>query len=276
MILTKPVDTEVISDMVMTEIHDDSEPSEMIMTKPVETEYESDMAMVKPNEANEIVSAPMVKPVHTEYNSDMPMVKPNKANEIVNAPMVKPIPSEALAHAPMIKPNDSKPISHAPMVSNNSDITPVTKMEMTKPNESEAPTYMDMVTNDIEAEQKAPMKMVNITDAPKLIQKIEALTSINVDELKTIGTEDMLSLADIIESTYTELKSRMDNIKMQSNKPNIPKHHHMKMTAIKQPERNTYLSNKFLKVDAAAMNRALQAKKNAIADRSDGNSGNAI
>ena len=49
---------------------------------------------------------------------------------------------------------------------------------------------------------------VNITDDKKLTEKLKALTSIDVNELDNISTEDMLSLADIIESTYDELRSR--------------------------------------------------------------------
>lgn len=42
----------------------------------------------------------------------------------------------------------------------------------------------------------------------KTYRKLKALTSIDVNELDNISTEDMLSLADIIESTYDELRSR--------------------------------------------------------------------
>ena len=64
----------------------------------------------------------------------------------------------------------------------------------------------DNITDNID--YKPEMKLVNISDDKKLTEKLKALTSIDVNELDNISTEDMLSLADIIESTYDELRSR--------------------------------------------------------------------
>ena len=67
-------------------------------------------------------------------------------------------------------------------------------------------TLFDNITDN--NDYKPEMKLVNISDDKKLTEKLKALTSIDVNELDNINTEDILSLADIIESTYDELRSR--------------------------------------------------------------------
>ena len=52
-------------------------------------------------------------------------------------------------------------------------------------------------------------------------------------------------------------------MKLTENKPEIPKHVHMKMTRIPQPERRQFIVDKLHKVDQEAIDRAWEAKKNA-------------
>ena len=118
--------------------------------------------------------------------------------------------------------------------------------------------------------------MVELTESPELVQKIQALTRIDVNELKTTNIQELLSLADIIEKTYDEIRDRSKHMKLQDNKPNIPPHVHMKMQSIKQPERNQYLVKKIKAVDQAAIDRAWNAKQNAESDHSEGRRGQAI
>ena len=70
-------------------------------------------------------------------------------------------------------------------------------------------------------------------------------------------------------------------MKLQDNKPNIPKHVHMKMTSIKQPPRRQFIADHLInEVDKVAMDRAFNAKQNANADNDDysttGTRGNAL
>ena len=170
--------------------------------------------------------------------------------------------------------------ANIPFISNTS-VNEKPEMVMNKPvitDDIPSAMLFDNITDN--NDYKPEMKLVNISDDKKLTEKLKALTSIDVNELDNISTEDMLSLADIIESTYDELRSRQKNMKLQDNKPHIPPHKHMKMQSIKQPKRNTYLVDdihKFQDVDKAAMDRAWQAKQNANSDnKSTGNSGYAI
>ena len=53
-------------------------------------------------------------------------------------------------------------------------------------------------------------------------------------------------------------------MKLQDNKPDIPKHVHMKMTRIPQPPRNQFIADKLINpVDDVAIDRAFAAKRNA-------------
>jgi hypothetical protein len=76
------------------------------------------------------------------------------------------------------------------------------------------------------------MLMVNLTEDTSLVHKLEALTKIDVNELKTIGLDKLVSLATLIDTTVEEIKEHARNMKLQDNKPDIPKHVHMKMTRI--------------------------------------------
>jgi hypothetical protein len=52
-------------------------------------------------------------------------------------------------------------------------------------------------------------------------------------------------------------------MKLTDNKPEIPKHVHMKMTSIPQPERRQFIGKELHKIDQAAIDRAFNAKQNA-------------
>ena len=86
----------------------------------------------------------------------------------------------------------------------------------------------------------------------------------DLDEIKNIEIDKLLSLADIIETTVNEIKQHQKHMKLVDNKQKEQKKKKaMKMVRIQQPPRNTFLLNELQKVDQAAIDRAFNAKHNA-------------
>lgn len=291
MTMQKPDLNTSLPDMDMTYLSQDSSLPDMIMQKPIQDTSINDMVMVTPIMNVSINDMVMTEPIiettnvnmtmteviNNSTNVNMSMTKPNNPGDIAKIPMVHPYLNTDKNHIPMISPNinDASSIKSA-MVSPNLN-TEQPDMEMTRPlTEDTSVSTMDMITAILDNNETPKMKMVELTESPELIQKIQALTKIDVNELKSTNIQDLLSLADIIEKTYEEIKERSKHMVLQDNKPNIPPHVHMKMQSIKQPERNQYLLNKINAVDQAALDRAWQAKQNANVEHSNGTKGNAI
>ena len=268
------------SDMKMTNIDQIVENLSMKMAEVISNPSLSDMDMTRLNIDSSI---PNIQMTHTEFvdnNPDMSMTELNVNEYKTKMAMSKPLKNESIIDMQMTQNINNSSTSNIPFVSNTTDNTKP-EMLMNKPvitDDIPSAMLFDNITDN--NDYKPEMRLVDITDDKKLTEKLKALTSIDVNELDNISTEDMLSLADIIESTYDELRSRQKNMKLQDNKPHIPPHKHMKMQSIKQPKRNTYIVDdihKFQDVDKAAMDRAWQAKQNANSDnKSTGNSGYAI
>ena len=268
------------SDMKMTNIDQIVENPSMKMTEVISNPSLSDMDMTRLNIDSSI---PNIQMTHTEFvdnNLGMIMTELNVNEYKAKMVMSKPLKNESIIDMQMTQNINNSSTANIPFVSNKADNTKP-EMLMNKPvitDDIPSAMLFDNITDN--NDYKPEMKLVDITDDKKLTEKLKALTSIDVNELDNISTEDMLSLADIIESTYDELRSRQKNMKLQDNKPHIPPHKHMKMQSIKQPKRNTYIVDdihKFQDVDKAAMDRAWQAKQNANSDnKSTGNSGYAI
>ena len=266
--MTKPVMNTSLSDMIMTKPVMNMSLPDMDMSKPIMNTSLPDMIMTTPVMNTSLSDMVMTKPVMNTEINDMVMTTPDEVKDIPVTPMVSPYLNTDKVHAPMISPNLNTDKVHAPMNKLNQDVeTPV--QEMTRP-------IMDMITTILDSGETPKMKMVELTDSPELVQKIQALTRIDVNELKTTNIQELLSLADIIEKTYDEIRDRSKHMKLQDNKPNIPPHVHMKMQSIKQPERNQYLVKKINAVDQAAIDRAWNAKQNAESDHSEGRRGQAI
>ena len=250
-----------LPEMDMVSLSQNMSLPEMDMSKPIMNTSLSDMVMTKPV-------------MNTEIN-DMVMTAPDEVKDIPVTPMVSPYLNTDKVHAPMVSPNLNTDKVHAPMNKLNQDVEiPVQKM--TRPIIDTSTSTMDMITTILDSGETPKMKMVELTESPELVQKIQALTRIDVNELKTTNIQELLSLADIIEKTYDEIRDRTKHMKLQDNKPNIPPHVHMKMQGIKQPERNQYLVKKIKAVDQAAIDRAWNAKQNAESDHSEGRRGQAI
>ena len=268
------------SDMKMTNIDQITENPSMKMTEVISNPSLSDMDMTRLNTDSSI---PNMQMTHTEFvdnNPDMSMTELNANEYKTKMVMSKLLKNESIIDMQMTQNINNSSTANIPFISNTS-VNEKSEMVMNKPvitDDIPSAMLFDNITDN--NDYKPEMKLVNITDDKKLTEKLKALTSIDVNELDNISTEDMLSLADIIESTYDELRSRQKNMKLQDNKPHIPPHKHMKMQSIKQPKRNTYIVDdihKFQDVDKAAMDRAWQAKQNANSDnKSTGNSGYAI
>ena len=268
------------SDMKMTNIDQIVENTSMKMTEVISNSSLSDMDMTRLNIDSSI---PNIQMTHTEFvdnNPYMSMTELNANEYKTKMEMSKPLKNESIIDMQMTQNINNSSTANIPFVSNTS-VNEKPEMIMNKPvitDDIPSAMLFDNITDN--NDYKPEMKLVNISDDKKLTEKLKALTSIDVNELDNISTEDMLSLADIIESTYDELRSRQKNMKLQDNKPHIPPHKHMKMQSIKQPKRNTYIVDdihKFQDVDKAAMDRAWQAKQNANSDnKSTGNSGYAI
>ena len=268
------------SDMKMTNIDQIVENTSMKMTEVISNSSLSNMDMTILNTDSSI---PNMQMTHTEFvdnNPDLSMTELNVNEYKTKMEMSKPLENESIINMQMTQNVSNSSTANIPFISNTS-VNEKPEMVMNKPvinDDIPSTTLFDNITDN--NDYKPEMKLVNITDDKKLTEKLKALTSIDVNELDNISTEDMLSLADIIESTYDELRSRQKNMKLQDNKPHIPPHKHMKMQSIKQPKRNTYIVDdihKFQDVDKAAMDRAWQAKQNANSDnKSTGNSGYAI
>ena len=275
MIMTKPVMNMSLPNMDMSKPIMNTSLPDMIMTTPVMNTSLSDMIMTKPIMNTSLSDMVMTKPVMNTEINDMVMTTPDEVKDIPVTPMVSPYLNTDKVHAPMISPNLNTDKVHAPMNKLNQDVeTPV--QEMTRPIMDTSTSTMDMITTILDSGETPKMKMVELTDSPELVQKIQALTRIDVNELKTTNIQELLSLADIIEKTYDEIRDRSKHMKLQDNKPNIPPHVHMKMQSIKQPERNQYLVKKINAVDQAAIDRAWNAKQNAESDHSEGRRGQAI
>ena len=268
------------SDMKMANVDQIIENPSMKMTEVISNPSLSDMDMTRLNIDSSI---PNIQMTHTEFvdnNPYMSMTELNANEYKTKMEMSKPLKNESIIDMQMTQNINNSSTANIPFVSNKADNTKP-EMLMDKPvinDDIPSTTLFDNITDN--NDYKPEMKLVDITDDKKLTEKLKALTSIDVNELDNISTEDMLSLADIIESTYDELRSRQKNMKLQDNKPHIPPHKHMKMQSIKQPKRNTYIVDdihKFQDVDKAAIDRAWQAKQNANSDnKSTGNSGYAI
>ena len=268
------------SDMKMTNIDQIVENTSMKMTEVISNSSLSNMDMTRLNTDSSI---PNMQMTHTEFvdnNPGMSMTELNVNEYKTKMTMNKPLNNEHIIDMQMTQNINNSSTANIPFISNTS-VNEKPEMVMNKPvinDDIPSATLFDNITDN--NDYKPEMKLVNISDDKKLTEKLKALTSIDVNELDNISTEDMLSLADIIESTYDELRSRQKNMKLQDNKPHIPPHKHMKMQSIKQPKRNTYIVDdihKFQDVDKAAMDRAWQAKQNANSDnKSTGNSGYAI
>ena len=273
--MSKPVMNTSLPNMDMTKPVINTSLSDMIMTKPIMNTSLPDMNMSKPIMNTSLSDMVMTKPVMNTEINDMVMTAPDEVKDIPVTPMVSPYLNTDKVHAPMISPNLNTDKVHVPMNKLNQDAeTPV--QEMTKPIIDTSTSTMDMITTILDSGETPKMKMVELTESPELVQKIQALTRIDVNELKTTNIQELLSLADIIEKTYDEIRDRSKHMKLQDNKPNIPPHVHMKMQGIKQPERNQYLVKKIKAVDQAAIDRAQNAKHNAESDHSEGRKGNAI
>ena len=268
------------SDMKMTNIDQIVENPSMKMTEVISNSSLSNMDMTRLNTDSSI---PNIQMTHTEFvdnNLGMIMTELNVNEYKTKMAMSKPLKNESIIDMQMTQNINNSSTANIPFISNTS-VNEKSEMVMNKPvitDDIPSAMLFDNITDN--NDYKPEMKLVNISDDKKLTEKLKALTSIDVNELDNISTEDMLSLADIIESTYDELRSRQKNMKLQDNKPHIPPHKHMKMQSIKQPKRNTYIVDdihKFQDVDKAAMDRAWQAKQNANSDnKSTGNSGYAI
>ena len=268
------------SDMKMTNIDQIVENTSMKMTEVISNSSLSNMDMTRLNTDSSI---PNMQMTHTEFvdnNPGMSMTELNVNEYKTKMEMSKLLENESIINMQMTQNINNSSTANIPFISNTS-VNEKPEMVMNKPvinDDIPSTTLFDNITDN--NDYKPEMKLVNISDDKKLTEKLKALTSIDINELDNISTEDMLSLADIIESTYDELRSRQKNMKLQDNKPHIPPHKHMKMQSIKQPKRNTYIVNdihKFQDVDKAAMDRAWQAKQNANSDnKSTGNSGYAI
>lgn len=268
------------SDMKMTNIDQITDIPDIEMTELISNTSISDMDMLSLNMDSSIPTMQMTQTEFVDNNSNMSMTELNINEYKTKMVMGKPLKNESVIDMSMTQTINNSSIVNIPFVSNTS-VNTKTEMIMDRPvitDSIPSTTLFDNITDN--NDYKPEMKLVNITDDKKLTEKLKALTSIDVNELDNISTEDMLSLADIIESTYDELRSRQKNMKLQDNKPHIPPHKHMKMQSIKQPKRNTYIVDdihKFQDVDKAAMDRAWQAKQNANSDnKSTGNSGYAI
>lgn len=148
------------------------------------------------------------------------------------------------------------------MVNNNVDSSKV-DMKMYSPDLNSSIPNMQLTDNLINDTHKPEMKMVELTQDTSLVNKLMALTQIDVNDLKTTDIENLLSLADIIEHTVEEIKERSQQMKLTDNIPEIPKHVHMKMTSIPQPPRRQFIVDKLNSVDQTAIDRALEAKRNA-------------
>ena len=273
--MSKPVMNMSLPDMDMSKPIMNTSLSDMVMTKPVMNTSISDMVMTKPVMNTSLSDMVMTKPVMNTEINDMVMTAPDEVKDIPVTPMVSPYLNTDKVHAPMVSPNLNTDKVHAPMNKLNQDVEiPVQKM--TRPIIDTSTSTMDMITTILDSGETPKMKMVELTESPELVQKIQALTRIDVNELKTTNIQELLSLADIIEKTYDEIRDRTKHMKLQDNKPNIPPHVHMKMQGIKQPERNQYLVKKIKAVDQAAIDRAWNAKQNAESDHSEGRRGQAI
>ena len=268
------------SDMKMTNIDQITDIPDIEMAELISNTSISDMDMLSLNMDSSIPTMQMTQTEFVDNNSNMSMTELNINEYKTKMVMSKPLKNESVIDMSMTQTINNSSIVNIPFVPNTS-VNTKTEMIMDRPiitDSIPSTTLFDNITDN--NDYKPEMKLVNITDDKKLTEKLKALTSIDVNELDNISTEDMLSLADIIESTYDELRSRQKNMKLQDNKPHIPPHKHMKMQSIKQPKRNTYIVDdihKFQDVDKAAMDRAWQAKQNANSDnKSTGNSGYAI
>ena len=268
------------SDMKMTNIDQITDIPDIEMTELISNTSISDMDMLSLNMDSSIPTMQMTQTEFVDNNSNMSMTELNINEYKTKMVMSKPLKNESIIDMQMTQNINNSSTANIPFISNTS-VNEKPEMVMNKPvitDDIPSAMLFDNITDN--NDYKPEMKLVNITDDKKLTEKLKALTSIDVNELDNISTEDMLSLADIIESTYDELRSRQKNMKLQDNKPHIPPHKHMKMQSIKQPKRNTYIVDdihKFQDVDKAAMDRAWQAKQNANSDnKSTGNSGYAI
>ena len=268
------------SDMKMTNIDYITDIPDIEMTELISNTSISDMDMLSLNMDSSIPTMQMTQTEFVDNNQSMSMTELNANEYKTKMVMSKLLKNESIIDMQMTQNINNSSTANIPFISNTS-VNEKPEMVMNKPvitDDIPSAMLFDNITDN--NDYKPEMKLVNITDDKKLTEKLKALTSIDVNELDNISTEDMLSLADIIESTYDELRSRQKNMKLQDNKPHIPPHKHMKMQSIKQPKRNTYIVDdihKFQDVDKAAMDRAWQAKQNANSDnKSTGNSGYAI
>ena len=268
---TELTDSSFLSDMVMTELTDSSSLSDMTMTKPIDDTSLPNMKMISPEINDSSLSMMMTQPINNDYQQNMVMTEPLLNESKIDMQMTQPILNSSTNNIPMVSNYYDNSYDTSNMKMTSMDTSTSVPTSMIFDNIIENPSY------------KPEMKMVKISQEKdkQLFNKIKALTSINTDELKDTNIQQLVSLADVIESTYDELRNRhRQHMKMQDNIPNIPKHKHMKMTRINQGNRNTYLVSNgqtFVDVDDNAKARAWQAKQEATSDnKSNGNNGYAI
>ena len=288
--MTEPINQDVNSSMVMTETIYNEELKDMTMVEPVLNTSLVNMIMVKPNLNTSLADMTMVKPVYNESLQDMTMVEPVLTTDASKMTMVEPVYNESLQDMTMVKPNMSESVKDMSMVEPNLDVSiPKTPMitydikdklqniDMVKPNLTTYDVKQQMYENKENSHKLDTTQMIDLTDSPDLVKRIQSLTEIDTNELKNTKLEDMISLAEVIDATYDALKEKVRNMKLQDNKPNIPKHVHMKMTSIKQPPRNTmYVKELLNEVSQDAIERAYNAKASYGDNKSNGNKGTAL
>jgi len=111
---------------------------------------------------------------------------------------------------------------------------------MVKP---EKPKEMKMTSNIPKVYEKPEMDLIRLTDDKELVKKIQALTSLDVADIKKTDIKELLSLADIIEETVKQI--RKHKMKMVENKPNDKKKKEMEMVRIEQPPYRQFMLKEF-------------------------------
>ena len=250
--------------------------SDMVMVQPIQNVSLPKMTMIQPNNNNSIPDMKFISPEFNDKLNNISFVKPiidvSKTNMVMNKfdynidkPNIDMVPvtitDDKVKQQMLIQDNSIYDINML-MVNNNIDMSkPEMKMYSTDLNSS-IPN-MQLTDNLINDVHKPEMKMVELTQDTSLVNKLMALTQIDVNDLKTTDIENLLSLADIIEHTVEEIKERSQQMKLTDNIPEIPKHVHMKMTSIPQPPRRQFIVDKLNSVDQVAIDRAWEAKRNA-------------
>lgn len=238
----------------------ESELSDMILVKPEMKDIDIDMELVKPNPEPELQEMEMVKPVEQPNDINMSMQKIEQQDLNIHMSLVENNQNTEIPDMPLVHPDSNMPKPDMPLISNIGD-GKHTDMRLNNLDVSIEKPNMDLFDNIPKKQEPVQMEMVNISDNKDLIEKIQMLTSLDLDEIKSIDIEQLLSLADIIETTVHEIKDHQKHMKLIDNKQkDKDKKKSMKMVHIKQPPRNTFLLNDLQKVDQAAIDRAFNAR----------------